>query len=189
MSRAYRIRVRESITRVVKAHDRISTQLEVLEILPADQMGELLAQELERRGFERQGDVLVREQEGVTVTVDRKTGTVAVQAEAAQQVELEAEREGRSYDDAGTHAARVRKELKEQAKKELEEQAKRETERLQSQVTDRLEGQLGDLRRELDQAVNRVTAEALKQKAAQMGQIKELTEDAETGSLTIVVEV
>ena len=56
-------------------------------------------------------------------------------------------------------------------------------------MTDRLEKQLGDLRQELDQAVNRVTAESLKEKARRMGQIKEMTEDPQTGSLTIVVEV
>jgi hypothetical protein len=189
MSRAYRIRVRESITKVVKAHDRISTQLELLEILPAEQMAELLAQELEKRGYERRDGVLVREQDGVTITVDPATGTVTVQAEGSQELDLETEVEGRAYDEAGAHAASVKKGLQEQARKELEEQAKRETERLQGEITDRLEGQLGDVRRDLDQAVNRVTAEALKRKAAQMGQIKELTEDPQSGSLTIVVEV
>ncbi len=38
-------------------------------------------------------------------------------------------------------------------------------------------------------AVNRVTAEALKEKAAKLGQIKQISEDAQTGSLTIVLEV
>ena len=33
------------------------------------------------------------------------------------------------------------------------------------------------------------TAEALKQKAAQLGQIKEMTEDPQSGSMTIVLEV
>ena len=45
------------------------------------------------------------------------------------------------------------------------------------------------MRKELDQAVNRVTADALKEKAAQIGQIKSLSEDAATGSMTIVLEV
>jgi hypothetical protein len=188
MSRAYRIRVRESVTKVVKARDGISTQLEVLEILPAEQMGELLAQELEKRGYERRDGVLVREHDGVTVTVDPATGTVTVQAEGAEEVELEAEKEGNSYDEAGSHGG-VKRALQEAARKELEAQALREEARLQGAITDRLEGQLGDLRRELDQAVNRVTAEALKRKAAQMGEIKELTEDPQSGSLTIVVEV
>ena len=39
------------------------------------------------------------------------------------------------------------------------------------------------------EAVNRITAEALKKKAASLGQIKEMTEDPQSGSLTITVEV
>ena len=45
------------------------------------------------------------------------------------------------------------------------------------------------MRKELNEAVNAVTREALKRKAAQLGQIKEMTEDPEAGSLTIKVEV
>ncbi len=60
---------------------------------------------------------------------------------------------------------------------------------MQTDVTDRLEGKLCDLRSELDQVANRVTAEALKIKAARLGQIKQMTEDAQSGSLTIVLEV
>ncbi len=56
-------------------------------------------------------------------------------------------------------------------------------------MTDKLEARLGDVRKEMDEVVNRVTAEALKRKAASMGQIKEMTEDPQAGSLTIVVEV
>ncbi len=189
MSRAYRIRVRESISKVVTAKDRVSTRLEVLEVLPGDQMAALLGQELERRGFQRQGDVLVRTEDGVTVTVDPNTGTVTVSAEGSQKLDLEVEKEGRSYDDAGPGAEATRKTLKEQAQKDLQRQAEREQGKLQSEITDKLAGQLADLRQELDQAVNAVTAAALKQKAAQMGQIKEMTEDPDTGSLTIVVEV
>ena len=42
MSRAYRIKVKESISRQVKGSDEISTTLEVLEILPPEAMAELL---------------------------------------------------------------------------------------------------------------------------------------------------
>jgi hypothetical protein len=189
MSRAYRIRVRESLSRVVTAKDGVSTRLEILEILPAGQMAELLARELEGRGFERQGEVLARTEDGVTVTVEPATGTVTVQVEGAEQVDLECEQEGRSYNETGPALDHVRKELQAAARKGLEKQAEREAAQLQSKLTDQLEGMLADLRKELDQAVNRVTAEALKRKAGQLGQIKELTEDPENGSLTIVVEV
>jgi hypothetical protein len=189
MSRAYRIRVRESLRRVLRAHDRVSTQLELLEVLPPEQMAQLLTEELKGRGFEDKGGALVRQRNGVTVTVDPKTGTLTVEAAAEERANLEGEKEGRTYDDVGPQAKAVRGLLKEQLQQELERQAVEKTAELQSKVTEKLEQQLGDLRRELDEAVNRVTAEALKQKARQMGRIKEMTEDPQTGSLTLVVEV
>ena len=81
------------------------------------------------------------------------------------------------------------KDLRAGLRQDLEQRADPEEGKLQSAITDRLEAQLVDLRKELDQVVNRVTAEALKLKAAQIGQIKELTEDPQSGSLTIVLEV
>jgi hypothetical protein len=132
---------------------------------------------------------MVRKEKGVTVSVDPKTGTVTVESEASHEAALEAEKEGRAYDDMGPSGKSVRKQLSEQLRQDLEKQAERKAAELQSQVTDRLERELADLRQELDQAANRVTAEALKVKAAQLGQIKEMTEDPQTGSLTIVVEV
>jgi hypothetical protein len=189
MSRAYRIKVRESLRRVLRAHDRVSTQLELLEVLPAGQMAQLLKEELKGRGYEEKDGAMVRKEKGITITVNPTTGEVTVEAQASHDATLEGEKDGRAYDDMGPNAKVVQKQLREQLRKDLEKQAERKEAELQSKVTDRLEAELGDLRRELDQAVNRVTAEALKQKAAQLGQIKEMTEDAQTGSLTIVVEV
>ena len=189
MSRAYRIAVRESVNRVIRAEDRVSTQLEILEVLPPEQMAGLLADELERRGFQREGEVLVRREEGVTVSVDPNTGTVTVSAEASERAEVEGEKSGRAYDDVGPHAKQVRDTLRQELQRELQRKVDEKAQALQGKVTDRLEGELSDIRQELDQAVNRVTAEALKRKAAQMGQIKEITEDPQAGSLTIVVEV
>ena len=189
MSRSYRIAIREHLRRVLRASDRVSAQLEILEVLPPERMAGLLAEELERRGFREEGGNVVRDQDGVTVTVDPRTGVVTVTAEGNREIELQKDKEGRAYDDAGPGAASVREQLREQAKRELEKAAGSETARLQSEVTDRLERQLAGVRRELDDAVNRVTGEALKEKARSLGEIKEMTEDPQTGSLTIVVEV
>src|SRR6516162_2316251 len=70
MSRAYRIRVRESLTRVVRAHDQVSTQLELLEVLPREELADMLARELESRGVRREGRTVVRAGRGVTVEVE-----------------------------------------------------------------------------------------------------------------------
>ena len=190
MSRSYRISVRECVSKVIRAEDRVSTNLEILEVLPPEQMAGLLSDELERRGFRREGDgAQVRRGQGVTVTVDPAKGAVTVQAEAAEDVKLEATRDGRSFAESGDQAERVRETLRGELQRDLQKKASDRETGLQTKVTDRLEAQLGALRQELDQAVNRVTAEALKRKAAQLGRIKEITEDPQAGSLTIVVEV
>jgi hypothetical protein len=189
MSRAYRVSVRETRSRIIRAEDHVSTQLGILEVLPPEQMAELLADELERRGFEREGPRLTRKQNGVTVTVETTTATVTVAAEASEETTIQAERTDRAYDDVGPHAKVVRENLKKQLEKDIERKVSEKTAGLQTKVTDRLEGELCEVRQELDQVVHRVTAEALKRKAAQIGQIKAITEDPQAGSLTIVVEV
>jgi hypothetical protein len=190
VSRSYRISVRESENRIIRAEDCVSTHLEILEVLPPDQMADLLAAELEAHGFECDGEKMVRtEESGVKVSVDPTTGTVSVSAESSEEIALESERDGRAYDDVGGHAKQVREHLSQEAKKDIDRKASDKTKQMQSKVTDKLEAELSELSAELDQVVNQVTAKALKQKAAQLGQIKQITEDPQSGSLTIVVEV
>jgi len=191
MSRAYRIRVKESLARDVRAEDSIQTQLELLEVLPPEDMGELLAQELERRGFERQedGSLVRKEEDGVTVTVEPCTGTVTIQAETADRVEVEGTREGYGYDDVGPGRKSIEERLSRELKGDLEKRVDQQAEKLQKVATGKLEKELADIKPEMDDVVSRVTATALKEKAAQMGQIKEISENPEEGSLTIKVEV
>src|SRR3954463_9725450 len=101
MSRAYRIRVSESLSRTLRAEDSVSTHLELLEILPPEQMADLLRPELERRGFENKDGQLVRRDGDVTTTIDPVTGTITVRSGTEQDVELHGQREGLSYDDFG----------------------------------------------------------------------------------------
>lgn len=186
MSRSYRIKVRESLRRVIKASDHVGSQLELLEILAPEQMAELLAKELVARGFERSGTTATRTTKGVTVTVDLECGEVTVRSDSQENLKLETERDRIVYEER-TSAAE--KDLRDRLKESLEKDAQDRQTQLQKQVTDRLERELGDVKKELDGAVNRATAEALKVKAAQMGQIKSLTEDPSGNSLTIIIEV
>ena len=192
MSRAYRVRVRESVRHTVRAEDHVSTAIELLEVLPRDEMAALLRQELTGRGFreEGKGKALVRRGDGLSIEVDPATGSVTARAELAEEVEHHGEREGYADTDRGT-AGRERAEaaLSQRLREDLKARADRGDARVQKKATDLLEAALVDLRGELDRVVNRVTAEALKRKAARLGQIKEMTEDPEAGSLTIVLEV
>lgn len=189
MSRAYRITVKESLQRDLSASDEVCSGLEILEILPPEQMAELLRGELKGRGFHDEDERLVRRENGVSVTVDPKTGEVSVKAETCDSVDLKAERDDWGYDDIGPGEGIIRQRAQEHLKQDLERRASQQQARLQTEATEKLEGQLDDVRKELGKAVNRVTAEALKRKAHSLGQVKEMTEDPETGSLTIKVEV
>ena len=190
MSRAYRIRVRETNRQVLKASDHVSTKLELLDILPPARTAELLGAELRRRGFEPNGKTFVRREAGVTIEVDPATAEVTVRAASEERAELSGTSETWGDRDAPqADRKKATEALREELRKDLQKQAEAKRQALQQQVTERLEGRLADLRRELDQVVNRVTADALKERAGQLGQIKELTEDPQSGSLTIVVEV
>lgn len=189
MSRAYRIKLSQKLDKIIRAEDHVSTELELLNILPADQMGQLLGQELEKQGFERKGKSAHRTDGAITISVDLETGKVIAKIESSEEVNLKSEQSGRYYDDAPGDKERAEKAVRKQLKEDLDREVNQKTNELQEKLTDQLEGQLSNIRKDLDQAINRATAEALKQKAAQIGQIKELTEDPESGSLTIVLEV
>src|SRR5262245_25976336 len=190
MSRAYRIRVKESLARDIHAEDCIETKLDILEVLPREQMSELLADELRKRGFEEQEDgTLVRRDDGVTVTINPCSGEVVIRAETDDHARVEGTREGFGYNDVGPSRRDVEKRLEKELLADLEKRVGEHEEKLQKATSGRLEQELQDLTPELREAVERITAEAVKQKAAQLGQIKEIHEDPQSGSLTIKVEV
>lgn len=189
MSRAYRVRVNESERRIIRAGDSVRAHLGLLDILPPEEMAGLLERELLQRGFRKVGDELRRDDDGVVVTVDPCGGTVSASAKAEAEVQLEARREGVAFDDVGPHQRKVRADLREHARADLERQATQAKEKVQQQATDALECKLLELKPELDKAVNRATAEALKRKAAQLGEIKQIHDDIENGTLTIQVEL
>jgi hypothetical protein len=188
MSRAYRIRISETLRRHIEVADGIQSKLEILDVLPPEQTAALLERELAAAGFEQREDgQWVRvDEDGVEVRVDPKQSTVTVSAAADADVDIKKEKEVRAYAESDVvERERARAGLMQ----DIEDEVANHEKRLQAEVTKQLEGKLGDLRRELDQISNRVTVEALKQKAASMGEVQEVSEDAETGSLTIRVKL
>jgi hypothetical protein len=188
MSRAYRIAVSGSLERIVHIEDGVCSTLELLPILARERMREILGAELVGRGFVAQEGVARRDESGgVTVEVDLETGNVTVRVAAETELKLSGERSGHVYEEQRVEAGREA--LQKNLDQALEKQATEAQEKMRRQATAHLEARLKDLRQELDQVVNRVTAEALKEKARQMGEIEELLEDPETGALTIKVRV
>jgi len=190
MSRAYRITVKESESRHLKAGDEICTQLEILEILPPEDMATLLKEELKKRGFTEQDDGTMERKDGdLTVKVDPCSGEVTVKAETEETVAQEVKREATGFNDVGPNEKNLREKVKDDLKRDLDKKFEQEQSRLQGKATQALEKHLSDLQPEISAVVNQVTRDALKQKAQQMGTVTEISEDAESGSLTIKVEV
>ena len=186
MSRAYRITVAESLSRHVQVDDGVCSNLEVLPILEKDRMGELLAAELAEKGFVRDGDEAVRkEKDGVTVKVNVKSGEVAITAEGHVDLKLETKRTAVVENPNSPEKEKL---LRSQAQEQLSREASAEEESLRRKVTAQLEGKLKDLKGELDSVVNKVTATALKTRAAELGTVEEIHEDG-SGNMTIKVRI
>jgi len=184
MSRAYRVvvtGVSESIERVEHLEDGVCGSLDLLPILPRERMQKLLSDELSKRGFKVEGQIAKKEHKpGITVEVDLDHSSVTVRAEGELALNLRKEVQ---VDERIAASAQA------QIRSQLEEEASARVERGRQSLSKQLEGELQDLKGEIDKAVGGATAEALKEKARAMGEIEEMSEDKETGALTIKVKL
>lgn len=185
MSRAYRIRISESVTRTVHVEDGLTFRLELLDVLGKERMTKLLEDELSELGFTQDGEhVMVKLVDDVRVEVDCETGQVTVRLVAENEVQRSVEQEVRVYDpEQGKQRAVA------EAKQRMEREIDQVQAELQRKVTERLEARVGDIRRELDKVSTRVVAAALKERAAELGEIEEISEDEQTGNLLIRIRV
>ena len=188
MSRAIEIRVSESVVRTVHVEDGVQSTLEVLPILPGDRMADLLAAELEKQGFTRDGDTAKRtDPDGVEITVNLKDSTVSVKLGSSQVIKESGERKTMIDEDFGKKSD-AETSLKGKLVDDLEKKVEERTTALRQKVTKQLEDKLGDLKKELDTAISRTTVNALTEKAQQLGQIQETSSD-EAGNVTIRVRL
>lgn len=178
MSRSYRVRVAGSIERVVHVEDGVSMPLELLPILPRERQAELLREELLRRGFVERGGRLERAEKEVSVSIDPQSGVVV--ARLAREVDVRV---------SGDVVTAGESDGKKELDASLERLVEARTQELQRALTDRLSRHLPDIQREVEAVAHEVTAAALKERARQLGEVQEIVEDREAGTLTIKVRV
>ena len=185
MSRAYQIRVSETIVKTVHIEDGLSFRLEILDVLDKERMQALLTDELKEQGYEEGEDgKLVKKVGDVEVAVDTETGTVEVRLDATETIEKAGTKRGMVYDPEKGRAA-----MSDSLRSRLSREVAEDAEAIRAELTAELEKRLPAVRAELDRVANKVTSSALKEKARQMGEIEELSEDETTGELTIRVRV
>jgi hypothetical protein len=178
--------VSESVVRTVHVEDGVQSSLEMLPILARERQAELLAAELEQQGFVRDGKIARRKDgDGIEISVDLETATVTVKlaadADLAESIERRQSVGIERQDEAETS-------LRDEVMRDLDERLNQRTEALRREVTGRLERKLGDLRKELDDAVGRATVAALTEKAASLGHIESVVTD-DAGNVAIKVKL
>ncbi|MEN0066353.1 MAG: hypothetical protein AAGA48_29725 [Myxococcota bacterium] len=186
MSRAYEIRVARSLTSHKRIEDGIEARLELLPILDRERTGSLLAEQLKERGWTIEEGVAKREVDGVKVEVDTTTGTITLRTDKDLTITVEGERRKRSWDERATQDQKV---LEQELDQALERSVEEKTQKELDQLSEQLERVLTEIKPELDQATDAVNRTALREKAAQLGQIMDIAEDGESGEMTIRVKV
>jgi len=186
MSRAYEVRVARSLTQHKRIEDGIEARLELLPILDRERTGTLLAGQLEEDGWTIEDGVARREVSGVRVEVDTASGTISLKTDRDLTITVEGERRKRSWDERATQD---KKDLEKELDAALEKSADEKTQVELDQLSEELERVLTEIKPELDRATDAVNRAALREKAAQIGQIMDIAEDGESGEMTIRVEV
>jgi len=191
MSRPYRIIVRKTVREEVGVDDRATLALNLERILPEDRMKEVLGEILERHGWTRRNGTYEKRGEGGETTVcDLDTLEVVTTVEARGTIEEKVERtvRGDTWNwragrektqaelDAEIAATRARVEAEMEAgaiPAERKAQAERD---LRREAMRRLEAGEEERRQELNRIVLEVYAEALKEKARELGEIEQIHE-------------
>lgn len=171
MSRAYRvtwINVAGSVT----SSDSLTMKVSLLGILAEGEMAALLRDELARDGWTREADgTMSGVVQGLDATLDASATAVTVRASAERDVTA------RGADDDA-------------ARKALADAEARTREGLQTDVTRKLSAAEPDLRAAMGEAIQRVYVEALRRKAASMGEVEsELQTRSADGEYEVTIKV
>ncbi len=187
-SRPYRLGVRVTLDKVIVAKDSVQTKIDLPPILPSSERTEILTKVLREKEFkgENGSGILTRERGGVNIDIDPTDGNVTVSTEGDEDIHLEDEG---NLPACPPCAERAKESLREGLQEKLNKEADQKERDLQRKVTDRLEGALAEIACELEKTANQVTGTMLKRRAAQMGVIKSIEHNNETGEVKIVVAV
>ena len=192
MSYPYRVVVTKAVEETVDAHDRVVTKVSLTPILPEAAMREVLRDVLKARGWtevagqpgklEKKGpggEDQVFDLETLTVTTElraketiKKEKTVEVMGDAWRKDDVEQEKEKLKAKAAADLERRL-------AVTEDERQGTKQD--LEKQIAERLAAGETERKQELNEALLGVYAEALKKKAASLGNVTSVREERREG--------
>lgn len=189
MSQTYQCQLKASVQHTATADDTVRHRISLTEILPAEEMVELLRQGLRDAGFdEGEGGTLVLDSaEGRTV-IDLDAMEVSTSRSEQKTLQAEATSTGSGWSRSGAKAAAESRleGARDAARRRLAEEA----DRIQRDLSDglaRIDAERTEL---LHIVLQEVYAESLKRKARQMGDVVEISEGTtEDGEYELVIKV
>ena len=193
MSQTYKVRVKQTLRDTVSVGREWRQKIDLLQLLPADRMGGLLAFELEKDGWHKaQNGKVTKKHDDFDLEFDPVTRQLKIVYEQEQNVELDIDREVNVYDhfdDESRANQQGHQKVIQEAGGELQEEAKL----LQKEMLEELESTQDDVLREIDQMiqdkVEKAQIEALKEKARSLGDVQSISENTEAGEVTIRIKV
>ncbi|MBU0551238.1 hypothetical protein KKF91_15450 [Myxococcota bacterium] len=169
MSRGYRVGVPQVVAQVTaRAEDQATLGLDLLAILPPEEMMGLLREALAEAGWREEGAALRREISGVDARLE------------GDEITLTARREAQI---TGRGAS------KQQAEIAAEAQLEGKQARLAEGLSAQLERAARALGVELEAAIQGVYGRALRRRAAQMGEISSVVEREVNGEIELTIKV
>lgn len=185
MSSPYRIKLKESVTETVRDSDKTTQKINLENIVSEDDMRSLLKENLKKEGFkETSGNKLVKKREtGEVQTVDLANLEVTTELEVHKQVKVEREVtvKGRDADRMSRTEKRdfdkkAKSDLLGKLEKEAKTEARKQQAALAKLIADTLAKSEEERRTELNRAVKETYKDAIKKKAASMGNVTSIEE-------------
>jgi hypothetical protein len=191
LSYPYRVVVSRSVETTVNAKDKSTQKVSLTTILPEKAMKDLLKDALVKRGWkEKEGEPgkLEREKDGMHQTIDLATLTVETEVSVTEKIKKEKSVEvvGDAYrkDDIETEKDRLRARAGAELEKQLavSDDEKDEKKRaLERAIAEKLSGSDEERKKDLNETLLEVYAEALKKKAASLGNVTSVKEERKDG--------
>ena len=198
MSYPYRVVVTKAVEESVDANDRVVTKVTLTPILPKAAMKEVLVGVLEKKGWKKRpdgklekksedGSEQVFDPDELTITTEvseketiRKEKTVEVMGDAWRKDDIEAEKD------------RLRAKASADLEKRLqvsEDERSQKKQELEKKIADKIAKGEETRKKELNESLLEVYAEALKKKAASLGSVTSVKEERKNNEYELTIKV
>lgn len=174
----------------VAADDAIEIDVRLLPIIDETALGELLREELVRRGWSRGEDGSLTKRFGeATATLPAGSGTITLAIEGATSVSVDATEEGRGPEGDAAVEQAVQDRAQKTAERRLDVAAQNARRSLEQRNASELLAAEPDLRKDVNDAVNATTKRALERRAAALGTIESVKENNEGDGYELTITV